>query len=110
MPYDPVLAERVRTLLAGAPGLVERKMFGGIGWTLNGNMATGAHSDGSLMIRCSRDDFPTLITEPGAGPMLRGTTPMTGWVIIEASAVSTNDALEDWVSRGRAYAESLPPK
>ena len=33
MPYDPALADRIRDLLTGTPLLVEKKMFGGIGWT-----------------------------------------------------------------------------
>ncbi len=110
MPYDPQLADRARTLLEGAPGLVEKKMFGGIGWTLGGHMAAGAHSDGRLMVRCAREDFERLLAEPGAGAIQRGGKNLTGWLLIDASAVETDEALQLWVDRGRAYASSLPPK
>ena len=110
MPYDPQLAERIRNQLTDVPGLVERKMFGGVGWTIHGNMATGAHSDGNLMIRCSREDFPATIALPGALALMRGKTAMTGWVLVEAAAVVDDAALATWVQRGRAYAESLPAK
>ena len=42
MAYDERLARRVRDAPAGREGLHERNMFGGLGNTLNGNMACGA--------------------------------------------------------------------
>jgi hypothetical protein len=110
VPYDEALVERVRDVLMSAPGLVEKKMFGGIGWTLFGHMAAGAHSDGRLMIRCSRGDFPALLAEPGASGLMRGGKPLTGWVLVDADAVEDDAALALWVGRGRTYASSLPPK
>src|SRR3954462_6469604 len=41
MAYDEQLAARVRELMAARPGVVERKMFGGVGWMVGGNMAVG---------------------------------------------------------------------
>ncbi|MFT5460480.1 MAG: hypothetical protein ACI9K2_006999 [Myxococcota bacterium] len=88
MPYDPALATRIRPLIEAAAGVVEKKMFGGIGSTIGGNMAVGAHSDGRMMIRCSKEAFPTLLEEPGADGLRRGTKYMTGWVLIDADAVA----------------------
>jgi TfoX/Sxy family transcriptional regulator of competence genes len=110
MAYDPGLAERVRNLLTDVPGLNEKKMFGGIGWTIFGNMAAGAHSDGRLMIRCSKEQFEPLLAEPGADGMKKGGRNLTGWLLIDADAVTEDESLELWVGRGRAYAESLPRK
>lgn len=110
MAYDEVMAERIRSFLAGTDLLTEKKMFGGIGWMVGGHMAAGAHSDGKLMIRCAKDDFVDYISEPGAGGMKRGSTLMTGWVLVEADAVADDAGLELWVGRGRDYAASLPPK
>lgn len=110
MPYDAALAERIRDALAGAPGLVEKKMFGGIGWTIGGHMAAGAHNDGRLMVRCSKDDFPAFTAEPGAQAMVQAGRTMTGWLLIDAGSVTDDAALARWVGRGRAYAASLPPK
>ena len=41
MPYDPQLAERMRTALKARSGVVEKKMFGGYCWMLHGNMLCG---------------------------------------------------------------------
>jgi hypothetical protein len=110
MPYDPDLAARIRDHLAGTPLLVEKKMFGGVGWTIGGHMAAGAHNDGKLMIRCAKEDFVDFISEPGAGGMKRGASLLTGWVLVESAPVSADAALHRWLDRGSAYAGGLPPK
>ncbi len=110
MAYDEGMAERIRQRVDDVEGLVERKMFGGIGWTVHGNMACGAHNDGRMMIRCGKDDFEGLCAEPGANPMIRGGKPMSGWVLIDAEVLDTEDAMDTWVGRGVAHARSMPPK
>ena len=45
MPYDPGLAERLEEVLEGRPGFEQKKMFGGIGWMLNGNMCVGVYEE-----------------------------------------------------------------
>jgi len=41
MAYDEGLAQRIREALDDQPGISERKMFGGLCFMLNGNMACG---------------------------------------------------------------------
>ena len=54
MAYDLELAERIRTKLAGQQ-MTEKKMFGGIGFMLNGNMVCGIHkNDLMLHVSCRR--------------------------------------------------------
>jgi hypothetical protein len=36
--------------------------------------------------------------------------PMDGWLRVDADGVQTQQELEPWVSRGMAYARSLPAK
>lgn len=50
MPYDENLATRIRKNLAKVRGVSEKKMFGGLCFLVNGNMALGLVSD-DLMIR-----------------------------------------------------------
>lgn len=110
MPYDEALVERIRDLLAAEAGLVEKKMFGGVGFTLNGNMATGAHNDGRLMVRANPEDWAVWLEEPGVGGIIRGGKPMKGWLLVDAEAVDEDAALALWVGRGRDHARSMPPK
>ena len=50
MPYDESLAARVRPLLARKRGFDEKKMFGGVGFLLHGNMCVGVWKDGGVEI------------------------------------------------------------
>jgi hypothetical protein len=110
MAYDPDLAQRVREALAGEAGLLERKMFGGLAFTIAGNLAVSAYRDGGMMIRCAAEDWEAFTTEPGARPMLRKDKPVSGWVLIGASAVADEAVFARWVGRGLAYAQAQPPK
>ena len=64
MAYDEQLAERVRELLALREGLVERKMFGGIAWMLDGNLACGVIGD-ELIVRVGPEESERALAEPG---------------------------------------------
>ena len=55
MPFDEDLAARVRELFERQKGVVEKKMFGGVGWMLNGNMCVGVWKD-SLIARVGAED------------------------------------------------------
>lgn len=41
MPYSETLAERIRQQLSRRKNVEEKKMFGGIGFMLNGNLCVG---------------------------------------------------------------------
>ena len=110
MPYSEALAARVRTLLDKTPGLTEKKMFGGVGWMINGNMAVGAHSDGRLMVRCAKEDTADYTEEDGCNPMHQGGRAMRGWLLVDADVAASDSGLKTWVDRGRAFAQSLPAK
>ena len=45
MTFDEGLAQRVRDLISDHPNYVEKKMFGGIGFLLGGNMACGVNQE-----------------------------------------------------------------
>jgi TfoX/Sxy family transcriptional regulator of competence genes len=107
--YDERLAARIRNLVADRPGMVEKKMFGGIAFILDGNMACGVTGD-DLMVRIGPDAFAQAILAPGARPFDMTGRPMKGWLVVAGEAVGGEPALRDWVSQGVAYAASLPPK
>jgi TfoX/Sxy family transcriptional regulator of competence genes len=111
MAYDEHLAQRVRELVGARSGVTEKKMFGGIAWMINGNMATGVTSTGGLIVRVEPDETETLTREPHVTVFGRaGSKPMKGFVVVDAAAVSDDAALADWVDRGANRAASLPPK
>ena len=108
MAYDEALAERVRAQIDGEPGLTERKMFGGIGWMLDGNMAVGLMKDG-LMVRLG-DQAEAAASEPHASAPMMGERPMKGMVVVAPEGVGSDEQLGAWMARGVAVARSLPPK
>ena len=109
MAYDETLAARVRELLEGEPGLAEKKMFGGLGFLLNGNLAVGV-SGADLMVRLPVDDGESVLAQPGVRPFERHGRAMNGWLLVEPPGHEQARDLRRWVDRGRSFARTLPPK
>jgi TfoX/Sxy family transcriptional regulator of competence genes len=110
MAYDEALAARIREHVAGEP-VVEKKMFGGLAFLLNGHMSVSASRQGGLLVRVDPADSDGLLAEPGVTLMQMGSrAPMDGWLRVAPEAVADEASLERWVERGLAHARSLPPK
>ena len=110
MAYDETLADRVRDALAPRAGLSERKMFGGIAWMLDGNMACGIIGGDALLARLGPDGAAAALDEPHTRPAVMGERTMKGYLIVDAEGVDSEESLQAWVDRCVAFAESLPPK
>ena len=111
MAYDEQLAERVREIVGARSGVIEKKMFGGLGWMINGNMAVGVMSKGGLIVRIDPAETDAVLREPGVGTFGReGAKPMKGMVIVDPDTLADDAALADWVDRGADRAASMPPK
>jgi len=110
MAYDEDLADRIRELLAGERGIVEKKMFGGLAFLVDGNMSVAASGQGGLLVRVDPDESDALLKKPGVQLMEMGGRSMSGWLRVDSDAVRTKQQLRPWVERGVAYARSLPPK
>jgi TfoX/Sxy family transcriptional regulator of competence genes len=110
MAYDEDLANRIRELIAGEPGITEKQMFGGLAFLVGGNMSVAASGQGGLMVRVDPEDTAALVARPHARPFEMRGREMRGWLRVDAEGVRTKRQLEPWVKRGVAYARSLPPK
>ena len=51
MAYDEELADRIRGLVSGEANVTEQKMFGGLAFLVNGNMAVAASGQGGILVR-----------------------------------------------------------
>ncbi|MFZ5894924.1 MAG: TfoX/Sxy family protein [Myxococcota bacterium] len=110
MAYDEVLADWVRAFLKGERTLEEKRMFGGVGMLVNGNMAVAVRGKGGLLVRIDPDDAEGLLSEPGVKLMkMRGRT-TRGWITVDAKACARRADVLRWVKRGLTYAKSLPAK
>jgi len=107
--YDEQLAERIREALASHRGLTEQKMFGGICFMLNGNMAAGVTGN-ELMLRLDGPAAEKTLKEKNTRPMVMGKMTAKGIVLVGPAAVKNKAQLDKWLKPAVAYAESLPPK
>lgn len=109
MAYDEELAERVRALIDGEPGVTEKRMFGGLAFLVGGNMSVTVSDDG-LLVRGEPAEFEALRDAPGVDPFVMRDRQMKGWLRVATAAVADDAALEPWVERCLAYARGLPVK
>ena len=110
MAYDEELAARIRDLVEGEPGLREQKMFGGLAFLVNGNMAVAASGQGGLLLHVDPEQTEALLAEPHTDPFVMRGREMKGWIRVVADGVGTDAELQRWVDVGVGYARSLPPK
>lgn len=108
MTYDEGLAERIRHVLADEPGVSEKKMFGGLSFLVDGNMAVAAGGDGALMFR--RDPNRDDPVGEHIRPQVMGARVMSGWLHVDAEGVESDEQLREIVGRGVTFARTLPPK
>jgi TfoX/Sxy family transcriptional regulator of competence genes len=109
MVYDPALAERVRQYVMAEPGVDERKMFGGVIWMINGNMACGVTKD-SLIVRMDIEDYEASLALPGADVFDMTGKVMKRWVLVDSAVLESGEDLANWIDKGTEFANSLPPK
>ena len=109
MAYDEGLAQRVMEVLGEQTGLVDKKMFGGIGYILHGNMACGVNKE-ALIVRVGPERYQEALAQPYVKPFDMTGRPMKGWVMVMAEGCVSDEALEEWVQRGVDFALTLPPK
>jgi TfoX/Sxy family transcriptional regulator of competence genes len=108
MAYDDHLARRIRAAIGDLPGLVEKKMFGGVGFLVNGNMACGVHKD-ALIVRIGAERYQDALARPHAAPFDMTGRPMTGWVSVAPAGCDSAEALRMWVQQALDFALTLPP-
>jgi hypothetical protein len=109
MAYDEDLANRIREVVGMEKGLTEKRMFGGLAFLINGNMAVSASGQGGLLLRVDPAQTDTLVKEPAARRFEMRGRPMDGWLRVDADELD-DEGLRRWVSIGVTYARSLPPK
>jgi hypothetical protein len=108
MAYNEKLAERIRNELSGLP-FVEKKMFGGVGFLLHGNMAVGIHKE-NMIVRVYPDRHEDLLEKKNTRVFDITGKPMKGWLMVEPNGCRTAKQVNIWVKEGVEFALTLPPK
>jgi TfoX/Sxy family transcriptional regulator of competence genes len=109
MAFNEVLAERIRDALARKRAIQEKKMFGGIGFLLNGNLVAGVWKE-SLIVRLGPDEGEEALTEPHVKEFDITGRAMKGWVLVEPQGVEDDEQLRAWIQRAVKFVGKLPAK
>ena len=109
MAFDEAVAKRVREALAGAPDVVEKRMFGGIAFMVRGNMCCGVIGD-RLMLRVGPKRYETALSRPHARAMDFTGRPMKGMVYVEPAGFASLRDLKAWIEKAMEFTLSLPAK
>jgi hypothetical protein len=109
MAYDETLAERIRQALARRKGIEEKKMFGGVGFLLNGNLLVGVWKD-SLIVRLGKDQGEEALREPHVKEFDITGRAMKGWVLVAPEGIEEDGQLTGWMQRAVKFVGKLPAK
>ena len=109
MAFDENLAARIRDAVARNRGVEEKKMFGGVGFLLHGNMLVGVWKD-SLIVRVGPDNYDDALLEPHVREFDITGRPMKGWVLVESEGVENDDLVKGWIERATKFVKRLPAK
>jgi TfoX/Sxy family transcriptional regulator of competence genes len=109
MAFDEALAERVRQRLARRKRIEEKKMFGGVGFLMNGNLLVGIWKD-SLCVRLGPEQAEKVLPEPHVKEFDITGRPMKGWVLVAPEGVQHDDQLKGWIQRAARFVGTLPIK
>jgi hypothetical protein len=108
MPASFDITTAVRTALASSMTLREVRMFGGIGFMLNGNLASMVSKRG-LLVRVGKDRLDKALAQPGARPMIMRGRPMQGYVFVDTPDLTKGGA-KALLKLALAFVQTLPRK
>ena len=109
MAYNEKLTQRVRELLAHLPNVQEKKMFGSIGFMVNGKLCLGVgdHADHNMMVRIDPKEYENALRRPGAAPAIMRGREHPGYVFLVSSAITSRQDLKHWVDLALKYNKTL---
>src|SRR5258708_32705488 len=110
MALSESLAARIRDALARKKGVEEKKMFGGVGFLLNGNLLVGVRKD-SLLVRLGPEQSDEALKEAHVSEFkITGRGTMKGWVVVGLEGVEGDDQLKGWMQGAVKFVGKLPAK
>ncbi|MGQ8335716.1 TfoX/Sxy family protein [Sunxiuqinia sp. A32] len=99
MPYDELLADRIRqSLKEKKTAFEEKKMFGGICFMVDDKMCIGIIKN-DLMARIDPEQEKQFLKDTGARPMDFTHRPMKGYLYVNPEGTDLDDDLSKWVDR-----------
>ena len=109
MGYNQDLEDKIDRLIDRLGVISKKKMFGGIGYLINGNMCFGIHKE-SFVLRTSPEKAEELMRSEYFTPFNITGKPMMGWILVSPDALETDDKLLEMLRLGVTFAKTLPKK
>ena len=109
MGYNLDLEDRIDRLVERLGDVTKKRMFGGVGYLLSGNMCFGIHKE-SLVVRTSPERAEELLKSEYVSPFDITGKPMKGWLLVSPDAVETEEQLLDMLKLGIKHVRTLPRK
>lgn len=109
MAHSEQLAARICQALSRRKNIAEKKMFGGVGFLLNGNICVGVWKD-SLIVHIEPEETEEALLEPHVKPFDITGRAMKGWVLVGAQGIADEGDLKRWIQRAIKFVGRLPEK
>jgi TfoX/Sxy family transcriptional regulator of competence genes len=102
MTYNEILAQKVRDAIAHIPRVVEKKMFGGIAFMVNGKMCVSAGKD-RLMCRIDPAIHEEVLKKKGCRTVIMKGREYKGYVFVSKEGLRTRKDLDYWIGLALGY-------
>ncbi|MBY8992463.1 MAG: TfoX/Sxy family protein [Candidatus Lokiarchaeota archaeon] len=109
MVYNEKMDMKLNKQLSHWENITKKKMFGGTGYLLNGNMVAGIHKD-YYILRLGVINANVATKSPKMELFNMTGRAMKGWVMVEKEAFPSDNELKDWLIKAIKFVETLPPK
>ena len=107
MAYDEKTAERIRRVLGGRCDIVEKRMMGGLAFTIGGGMCCYLSRKGYFLLRVTPEVREQTLAMAHVKPTDFAGRRMSGFVLLEPDGFRTETALAKWLERGIANASAM---
>ena len=108
MAVDEAQNERVRKLLGDRSEVIEKRMFSGTCFLLNGNMLCAVNRE-RMMFRVGKDQNEVALKRGATAVEMRGRK-LGGFVWVKRTQLGEARELKKWVEMARRYVEEMPKK
>src|SRR5262245_435233 len=108
MAFSEPLAARIRDALARKKDIEEKKLFGGVGFLLKGNLLVGVWKE-SLIVRLAPEDGEDALREPHVKEFDITGRPMKGWILVGPDGLDDDD-LNEWIQRAVKFVGKMAAK
>ncbi|MHA2392683.1 MAG: TfoX/Sxy family protein [Promethearchaeota archaeon] len=107
MVYNEKMDLKLNELVSKWKNLTKKKMFGGTGYLVNGNMVVGIHKD-YYILRLGVKNAITAMKLPKTKAFDITGRPMKGWIMAEEGAFNDVDDLKNWLAEAKEFVDTLP--